>query len=78
MVWVLLRCLSELFWSVCFHFVFLVCKNRISGKPVGTKENDVALLEEENEIKYTESLLGLTTATVMQSCFVAKDYKRPG
>jgi hypothetical protein len=28
------------------------------------------------KIKYTESLLGLTV-TVMQSCFIAKDYKRP-
>jgi hypothetical protein len=41
-----------------FNFVcdFSRLQERISGKPVGTKENDVALLEEEMKNKiYTES-----------------------
>jgi hypothetical protein len=57
--------------------IFQGLQERITGTPVATKENDVALLDEENENKiYRVALLGLTV-TVMQSCFIAKDYKRP-
>jgi hypothetical protein len=68
------------FWGICNSCV--VCNLQRTtrtyyGTPVATKENDVALLDEENENKiYRVALLGLTK-TVMQSCFIAKDYKRP-
>jgi hypothetical protein len=51
-------------------------QERITGTPVATKKMMLHFYEENENKIYRVALLGLTV-TVMQSCFIAKDYKRP-